>query len=593
MNKNFCSEHLNKFFLAMVVCITFLSGTPVFSQMLPFGFWKGTAGGSGGGSNQLAFWTQPYYVGTPNSALFTQPIVAVVDASGNVVTTATDSITLSAYTNSTCTTSIAGLSATTNPVSASSGLATFSGVQYSSTGTIYIKATSGSLTSACSNAVAFQNMPTLDTNVTGSTAGATTVATSAGITTAGTNELLLAQVSTDDSPATGGCSVSSVSGGSLTWVFVESVAADPYRLYTWRALATTALSNQTITATLACSAAATITVSAYKNVDTSGTSGSGAIGISGLITGASATEALSRPYSQLVTALFHSANTTLTAGAGQTIDGQKAVGSISSGLERLTSANHDAGTAVTTSFSPNTGTNYMYYHEVQPPTVIPSAVTLDNNIYTQENGSGSATYNISGVETTEANELLLLAISWRNTTAMSTAPANTGCTGLSAWVSAGTISQSTTVTTQVWRAYATSKLTNCSIAITVPGSAKSTAVLVPFLKANNTGTSGSGAVDVVATNSGSTANPSTAITTLTSNALVVSFLGNANSTLPTASGNFTLQGQATSSGGGGGTSMSTISAEVMNTNTVPAGAVTTKFGLTAIDWAQVSIAVKP
>ena len=83
-----------------------------------------------------------------------QPAVTVEDTYGNVVTSATNSVTLAAYTNSTCTTAGTGtFNATTNPLTPASGVATFAGVNYTKSGTFYIGASSSGLTSACSNSI--------------------------------------------------------------------------------------------------------------------------------------------------------------------------------------------------------------------------------------------------------------------------------------------------------------------------------------------------------------------------------------------------------------------------------------------------------
>ncbi len=107
-----------------------------------------------GNPAKLIFSTEPSTSGTAGVAFVTQPAVTVEDAYSNVVTSATNSITLAPYTNSTCTTAGTGtFGATTNPLAASSGVASFSGVNYTKSGTLYIGASASGLTSACSSAV--------------------------------------------------------------------------------------------------------------------------------------------------------------------------------------------------------------------------------------------------------------------------------------------------------------------------------------------------------------------------------------------------------------------------------------------------------
>lgn len=87
--------------------------------------------------------------GYGNASWAAQPVVAVRDAGGNLVTTSSASVTLAIGTNPASGT----LSCTSNPVSASSGVATFAGCAISKVGTGYtLVASSSGLTSATSNA---------------------------------------------------------------------------------------------------------------------------------------------------------------------------------------------------------------------------------------------------------------------------------------------------------------------------------------------------------------------------------------------------------------------------------------------------------
>lgn len=113
-------------------------------------------------ANRLAFTTQPSSIGTINTNLATQPVVQVQDSFGNPITGATDMITLAAFTNAACSAASGGaLSATTNPLAAIAGSATFGGVRHNTVETIYIRASSGVLTSACSSAVVVRALPTI------------------------------------------------------------------------------------------------------------------------------------------------------------------------------------------------------------------------------------------------------------------------------------------------------------------------------------------------------------------------------------------------------------------------------------------------
>ena len=98
----------------------------------------------------LEFSIQPSTLGTAGTALSTQPVVKILDSNG-ADTTSTATVTLTAYTGSNCTGAASG-TLSNNSVSASGGVATFSGLSHSAAETIYLKATSNGLTSACTTA---------------------------------------------------------------------------------------------------------------------------------------------------------------------------------------------------------------------------------------------------------------------------------------------------------------------------------------------------------------------------------------------------------------------------------------------------------
>jgi hypothetical protein len=108
---------------------------------------------------EIAFSTQPSATGIVGEDLNPPPVVRVQDQYGNVDTSAADQVTLSAYKDVACTdTGVSGsLSVTTNPVTASSGAAVFSGVSYDRLETIHLKASSPGFTSICSSAVLFED----------------------------------------------------------------------------------------------------------------------------------------------------------------------------------------------------------------------------------------------------------------------------------------------------------------------------------------------------------------------------------------------------------------------------------------------------
>ncbi len=100
-----------------------------------------------GALHSIAFTTAPSTTGDTDHALSTQPVVSGEDAAGNVVSTYSSSVTLSAWSGTNCTGSITGgLSATTNPVSASSGASAFAGLTILKTNVQSISASDGTLT---------------------------------------------------------------------------------------------------------------------------------------------------------------------------------------------------------------------------------------------------------------------------------------------------------------------------------------------------------------------------------------------------------------------------------------------------------------
>lgn len=120
----------------------------------------GTVTFQAGAAAKLAFTTQPSATAVSGTNFGTMPVVKVQDANGNTVTGAVDAITLSASTTATtCATAATGtIAATTNPLNAVAGVATFAAVKYNSaSGTIYVKAEAAGLTQACSSAVVVSN----------------------------------------------------------------------------------------------------------------------------------------------------------------------------------------------------------------------------------------------------------------------------------------------------------------------------------------------------------------------------------------------------------------------------------------------------
>jgi len=142
--------------------------------------------------------------------------------------------------------------------------------------------------------------------------GPTTSATigTASFSTTGVNELLLAFISTD---YLGGANttVTSVTGGGLTWVLVVRSNTEAGDSEIWRAFAPSPLSSITVTAALSQSVVSTITVISYTGINTSGTNGSGAIGAT-----KSSSASIGAPTATLVT----TQNNSLVYGVGNDYD---------------------------------------------------------------------------------------------------------------------------------------------------------------------------------------------------------------------------------------------------------------------------------
>src|SRR5262249_29499850 len=133
---------------------------------------------------------------------------------------------------------------------------------------------------------------------------------SGSFSTTSSNELLLAFISADYLGGTN-TSVTGISGAGLTWVLVRRTNVQLGSSEIWRAFAPTTLTNVSVTATLSQSTDGSMTVVSFSNVDTTGTSGSGAVGAS-----VSANSAGGPPSATLVT----TRNNSLVFGVGNDFD---------------------------------------------------------------------------------------------------------------------------------------------------------------------------------------------------------------------------------------------------------------------------------
>src|SRR5262249_9772326 len=104
-----------------------------------------------------------------------------------------------------------------------------------------------------------------------------TTVTSPAFSTGSGNELLLAFIATDYLGGTN-TTVTGVTGGGLTWALRGRTNAQAGSAGVWRPFATPPLTNATVVATMSQAVDSLMTVVSFSNVDTTGTSGSGAIG---------------------------------------------------------------------------------------------------------------------------------------------------------------------------------------------------------------------------------------------------------------------------------------------------------------------------
>jgi chitodextrinase len=185
--------------------------------------------------------------------------------------------------------------------------------------------TSGNTTTSTSVSVTVSNASTLvvfDKQVSTNQSSASTTITSPAITTAQANELLVAFVTSDGPTTSGGQSISTVTGGSLTWNMRKRVNTQYGTSEIWTAPAAAVQTNVTVTATRASgSYTGSITVAAFKNASLSAV---GATAGSNAATGAPATSLVSTKANSLVWGAGNDWDgaTSRTVGTGQTMVNQ-------------------------------------------------------------------------------------------------------------------------------------------------------------------------------------------------------------------------------------------------------------------------------
>ncbi|WP_416402949.1 galactose oxidase-like domain-containing protein [Arthrobacter sp. LFS091] len=121
---------------------------------------------------------------------------------------------------------------------------------------------------ATAQAVAAGSGITVDKIVSVHQGTSTSTISAPGVTTTGSNELLLAFVSSDGPNSANSASISSVSGGGLSWTLRQRSNTQPGTAEIWQAVAPGPLSNATVTATQASGSwQAAMSVVAFRGAD--------------------------------------------------------------------------------------------------------------------------------------------------------------------------------------------------------------------------------------------------------------------------------------------------------------------------------------
>ena len=224
--------------------------------------------------------------------------------------------------------------------------------------------------------------------------------TSSAFSTASGNELLLAFVSSD--ALSSNMTVSSVTGGGLTWTLVVRSNAQGGTSEVWRAFAASPLSNATVTANFSQTApTSTITVMSFMGVDTTGTNGSGAIGATisaGAKSGAPTASLTTTRNNSLVIGVGNDYDnaTARTIGSNQTMVHQFLATAAGDAywVQRQSAATPSSGTAVTINDTAPTADSYnLAAVEIRTP--VTGIYSISGTISPTTGGSG-ATVTLSG-----------------------------------------------------------------------------------------------------------------------------------------------------------------------------------------------------
>ncbi len=228
--------------------------------------------------------------------------------------------------------------------------------------------------------------------------------TSSAFTTTQANELIVAFISTDG-PNRSAQTVTSVSGGGLTWRMRQLSNSQPGPSEIWTAAAPSILTNTTVKATLNSSYAALMTVVAFTGADTSATAGATAGG--NATTGAPSISLTTTKAGSWTWGVGNDWDRAVsrTVGANQTkVDEYLPSVGDTYWVQRLTSPTAAAGTAVTLNDTAPINDHWNFAAlEIVPATVdtippsVPQNVTANATSSSQINLNWSASTDDSGL----------------------------------------------------------------------------------------------------------------------------------------------------------------------------------------------------
>jgi hypothetical protein len=170
-----------------------------------------------------------------------------------------------------------------------------------------------------------------------------------------------------------------------------------------------------------------------------------------------------------------------------------------------------ANRAVTINGANVTGVNFTANGSTKAPIAIDANKSVDH----PTNGS---TVAISALSTTAGNELLLAFISTDYLSGTNTVISNVTGAGLTWVLVVRTNKQSGT--SEIWRAFAASKLTNVTVTATLSHSVASSMTVMSFTGVDTSGTNGSGAIGATGTGNARTGAPTASLVTTRNNSWV-------------------------------------------------------------------------